>query len=153
MLHKQFEFIFPDEILSTNLCFVCHYQEPTFFLFSNLPIRCGNQIGNEFWKYIGEEHQVSPDGTYNAPSFEHSPQVYYTETEKNRFIPRNVLVDLEPGLLEKVRSEGIRFKPDNFVSGQSGAGIIVSFNSNFECFFIVRKQLCQRPLHRWSCAC
>lgn len=39
-------------------------------------------------------------------------------------MPRAVLVDLEPGTLDSVRSGpyGQIFRPDNFVSGHSGAG-------------------------------
>ena len=39
-------------------------------------------------------------------------------------MPRAVLVDLEPGTMDSVRSgpSGQIFRPDNFVFGQSGAG-------------------------------
>ena len=39
-------------------------------------------------------------------------------------MPRAVLVDLEPGTMDSVRSGpyGGIFRPDNFVFGQSGAG-------------------------------
>src|SRR6201996_6899405 len=42
----------------------------------------------------------------------------------NKFVPRAVLVDLEPGTMDSVRSGpfGQIFRPDNFVFGQSGAG-------------------------------
>ena len=41
-----------------------------------------------------------------------------------KFVPRAVLVDLEPGTMDSVRSGpyGGIFRPDNFVFGQSGAG-------------------------------
>jgi len=39
-------------------------------------------------------------------------------------VPRAILLDLEPGTMESVRSGpyGQLFRPDNFVYGQSGAG-------------------------------
>jgi tubulin beta len=39
-------------------------------------------------------------------------------------VPRAVLIDLEPGTMDSIRSGpcGTLFKPDNFVFGQSGAG-------------------------------
>jgi len=39
-------------------------------------------------------------------------------------VPRNILMDLEPGTMDSVRSGpfGQIFRPDNFVFGQSGAG-------------------------------
>ncbi|CBI16023.3 unnamed protein product, partial [Vitis vinifera] len=41
-----------------------------------------------------------------------------------KFVPRAVLMDLEPGVMDSVRSGqyGQIFRPDNFVFGQSGAG-------------------------------
>lgn len=43
---------------------------------------------------------------------------------RSRYVPRAVLVDLEPGTMDSVRSGpfGRIFRPDNFVFGQSGAG-------------------------------
>ena len=41
-----------------------------------------------------------------------------------KYVPRAVLVDLEPGTMDSVRAGpfGQVFRPDNFVFGQSGAG-------------------------------
>ena len=42
----------------------------------------------------------------------------------SRWVPRAVLADLEPGVLDSVRagSLGSLFRPENFVMGRSGAG-------------------------------
>ena len=50
--------------------------------------------------------------------------MYYTETTNDKYVPRAVLVDLEPGTMDSVRGSpyGQLFRPDNFVYGQSGAG-------------------------------
>ena len=41
-----------------------------------------------------------------------------------RYVPRSILMDLEPGTMDSVRSGpyGNIFRPDNFVFGQTGAG-------------------------------
>ena len=41
-----------------------------------------------------------------------------------RYVPRAILMDLEPGTMDSVRSGpyGQIFRPDNFVFGQTGAG-------------------------------
>lgn len=41
-----------------------------------------------------------------------------------KYVPRAILLDLEPGTMDSVRSGpyGELFRPDNFVFGQSGAG-------------------------------
>lgn len=50
--------------------------------------------------------------------------MYYNEASGGKYVPRAVLVDLEPGTMDSVRSGpfGQLFRPDNFVFGQSGAG-------------------------------
>ena len=46
------------------------------------------------------------------------------QTSTNKYVPRAVLADLEPGVMDTVRSGpfGQLFRPDNIVFGQSGAG-------------------------------
>lgn len=41
-----------------------------------------------------------------------------------KYVPRAILLDLEPGTMDSVRSGpfGQLFRPDNFIFGQSGAG-------------------------------
>ena len=50
--------------------------------------------------------------------------VYYNEATGGRYVRTNILMDLEPGTMDSVRSRPVRqiFRPDNFVFGQSGAG-------------------------------
>merc|ERR1711981_1287689 len=62
--------------------------------------QCGNQIGAKFWEIISNE------------------------ASGGKYVPRAILVDLEPGTMDSVRSGpfGQIFRPDNFVFGQSGAG-------------------------------
>jgi tubulin beta len=45
--------------------------------------------------------------------------VYYNESMSSRYHPRAVLVDLEPGTMDSVKSSphGQLFKPDNFLFG------------------------------------
>lgn len=50
--------------------------------------------------------------------------VAHSSSVSGKYVPRAILVDLEPGTMEAVRSGvyGKLFRPDNFVFGQSGAG-------------------------------
>jgi len=50
--------------------------------------------------------------------------VYYNEATGGRYVPRAILMDLEPGTMDSVRAGqyGAIFRPGNFVFGQSGAG-------------------------------
>jgi tubulin beta len=88
--------------------------------------QCGNQIGTKFWEVISDEHGIDPTGTYHA-DFDlqlNRINVYYNEAPGGKYVPRAVLVDLEPGTMDSVRGGpfGQLFRPDNFVFGQSGAG-------------------------------
>ncbi|KJE92575.1 tubulin beta-2 chain [Capsaspora owczarzaki ATCC 30864] len=88
--------------------------------------QCGNQIGTKFWEVISGEHGLDGTGTYvgdNPLQLERS-DVYFNESGNGRYVPRAVLVDLEPGTMDAIRGGplGQLFRPDNFVFGQSGAG-------------------------------
>ena len=88
--------------------------------------QCGNQIGSKFWEVVCDEHAIDPSGTYKGTSDLQLERinVYYNEATGGRYVPRAVLVDLEPGTMDSVRASpfGGLFRPDNFVFGQSGAG-------------------------------
>ncbi|CAK9794716.1 Tubulin beta-3 chain [Anthophora quadrimaculata] len=94
--------------------------------------QCGNQIGAKFWEVISEEHGIDQSGIYHGDSDLQLERisVYYNEasvatsTNGGKYVPRAILLDLEPGTMDAVRSGayGKLFRPDNFVFGQSGAG-------------------------------
>uniref|UniRef100_A0A2K5N1E9 Tubulin/FtsZ GTPase domain-containing protein n=1 Tax=Cercocebus atys TaxID=9531 RepID=A0A2K5N1E9_CERAT len=81
--------------------------------------QCGNQIRAKFWEVISDEH-----GTYYGDSDLQLERinVYYNEARGGNYVPRAVLVDLEPGTMDSVLSSpfGQIFQPDNFMFGQSG---------------------------------
>merc|ERR1711862_1037090 len=81
--------------------------------------QCGNQIGAKFWEIISDEHGIDPTGTYHGDSDLQLERinVYYNEASGGKYVPRAVLVDLEPGTMDSVRSGpyGQVFRPDNFV--------------------------------------
>uniref|UniRef100_A0A7N8YBC8 Tubulin, beta 2A class IIa n=1 Tax=Mastacembelus armatus TaxID=205130 RepID=A0A7N8YBC8_9TELE len=83
--------------------------------------QCGNQIGAKFWEVISDEHGIDPTGSYQGDSDLQLERinVYYNEASGSKFVPRAILVDLEPGTMDSVRSGpfGQLFRPDNFVFG------------------------------------
>jgi len=88
--------------------------------------QCGNQVGTQFWETICKEHGIAPDGKYqgdDAMQLE-GTHVYYTSAAGSRYVPRSVMVDLEPATMDALRNSqyGRLFKPDNYVFGQTGAG-------------------------------
>lgn len=88
--------------------------------------QCGNQIGTKFWEVISEEHGINNLGQYTGTRDNQLDRisVYYNESSTKQYVPRAVLIDLEPGTMDTLRSGplGSLFRPDNYVFGQSGAG-------------------------------
>uniref|UniRef100_A0A8C9V5V2 Tubulin/FtsZ GTPase domain-containing protein n=1 Tax=Scleropages formosus TaxID=113540 RepID=A0A8C9V5V2_SCLFO len=83
--------------------------------------QCGNQTGTKFWEVISDEHGVDATGNYVGDSALQLERinVYYNEASSQKYVPRAVLVDLEPGTMDSVRSGpfGQLFRPDNFIFG------------------------------------
>uniref|UniRef100_A0A182P4A2 Tubulin beta chain n=1 Tax=Anopheles epiroticus TaxID=199890 RepID=A0A182P4A2_9DIPT len=89
--------------------------------------QCGNQIGAKFWEVISNEHGIDATGAFQGDCGDLQLErinVYYNEASGGKYVPRAILVDLEPGTMDSVRSGpyGQLFRPDNFAFGQSGAG-------------------------------
>jgi len=88
--------------------------------------QCGNQIGSRFWSVISDEHGIDPNGNYKGDTDLQLERinVYYNEAQGKKYVPRAVLVDLEPGTMDAIKNStnGELFRPDSFVYGQVGAG-------------------------------
>jgi len=88
--------------------------------------QCGNQIGAKFWEVMAAEHGIDPTGAYVGDNELQLQRinVYFSEGQEGRYVPRAILTDLEPGTMDSIRSGeyGSLFRPDNFIFGQSGAG-------------------------------
>lgn len=109
--------------LSTSLATTFDVSTPTVHLQTG---QCGNQVGTKFWEVLSDEHGIDHNGNYIGNTDDQLARinVYYNEASGNKYVPRAVLVDLEPGTMDSTRSGplGGLFRPDNFVFGQSGAG-------------------------------
>jgi tubulin beta len=88
--------------------------------------QCGNQIGTSFWDTISKEHGIDDDGFYHGQSDYQKERldVFYTEGGSGKYVPRAILVDLEPGTMDTIKAgrAGNLFRPNNFIFGSSGAG-------------------------------
>lgn len=64
--------------------------------------QCGNQMGYDFWKGVCNEHAILPDGTCDNSEMVQYNSTYFEEVDNSRWVPRAVLVDLEPGVLNNI---------------------------------------------------
>ncbi|POW11350.1 hypothetical protein PSTT_05328, partial [Puccinia striiformis] len=64
--------------------------------------QCGNQIGAKFWEVVSDEHGIATDGQYKGTTDLQLERisVYYNEVATNKYVPRAVLIDLEPGTMD-----------------------------------------------------
>jgi len=89
--------------------------------------QCGNQIGTQFWEHICEEHGIQGDGKFDGNDADDKLDkihVYFNEANNLNYVPRSIMVDLEPGVLNAIRGSpyGNIYRPDSFISGENGAG-------------------------------
>ncbi|KAL8213047.1 UNVERIFIED_CONTAM: Tubulin beta-5 chain [Gekko kuhli] len=86
----------------------------------------------QFWEVISDEHGIDPTGTYHGDSDLQLDRisVYYNEATGGKYVPRAILVDLEPGTMDSVRSGpfGQIFRPDNFVFGKMQSHPLLSLS-------------------------
>lgn len=88
--------------------------------------QAGNQVYSSFWETITQEHGLDKDGHLDqSPNVNRDRiDVFFNEASGNKYVPRAVAVDLEPATLDAIRAGplGNIFRPDNLISGESGAG-------------------------------
>ena len=82
---------------------LCH---ATPFMLNWLTGYLSCELTSFFHQVISDEHGVDPTGTYHGDSDLQLERinVYYNEATGGKYVPRAVLVDLEPGTMDSVRS-------------------------------------------------
>ncbi|KAK7253901.1 tubulin gamma 1 [Aureococcus anophagefferens] len=88
--------------------------------------QCGNQIGSEFWKQITAEHGIQPNGLPEEFAVEGDDRkdVFFYQADDERFVPRALLLDLEPRVVNSIQSSMHRdlFNPENIFISKEGGG-------------------------------
>uniref|UniRef100_A0A8C9P568 Uncharacterized protein n=1 Tax=Spermophilus dauricus TaxID=99837 RepID=A0A8C9P568_SPEDA len=89
--------------------------------------QAGVQMGNACWELYCLEHNIQPDGTVPSNktlgSGDDSFNTFFNETEAGKHVPRTVFVDLEPAVIDGVRTGIYRqlFHPEQLISGKEDA--------------------------------
>ncbi len=89
--------------------------------------QAGCQMGNACWELYCMEHGIQPDG--NMPSddsfgiADDSFNTFFAETSSGKHVPRAIFVDLEPSVVDEVRTGTYRdlFHPEQLISGKEDA--------------------------------
>jgi len=90
--------------------------------------QAGNQIAASFWKSISQEHGIDPltGQTEKGQPPKGNWSSFYSQLGDRgagSYVPRAVMVDLEPGVIEEIRaSSGSLYNPANLLHRTEGAG-------------------------------
>ncbi|ODV73785.1 gamma-tubulin [Cyberlindnera jadinii NRRL Y-1542] len=86
--------------------------------------QCGNQVGQQFWSQLCREHAIGADGlTTTDDKRTDETNVFFQSNDDKRFTPRALLVDLEPGVINDIRSTTSNlFNHRNIHQSSSGLG-------------------------------
>ena len=88
--------------------------------------QCGNNVGSQFWQQLCLEHGIGPDGNLEDFATEGGDRkdVFFYQSDDTRYIPRSILIDLEPRVLQSIQSSAYKniYNPENFFIGENGMG-------------------------------
>ncbi|KAJ5576976.1 Gamma tubulin [Penicillium sp. DV-2018c] len=90
--------------------------------------QCGNNVGSQFWQQLCQEHGISADGNLEEHATDGAAgdrkDVFFYQSDDTRYIPRAILLDLEPRVLNGIQTGPYKniYNPENFFIGQQGIG-------------------------------
>jgi len=89
--------------------------------------QCGNQVGSAFWQQLCREHGINDDGSLSSVAREDagdSKDVFFYQADDNKFVPRAILMDLEPRVINSIKkgSQSSLFNPENMFVDKEGGG-------------------------------
>ncbi|KAI3826362.1 hypothetical protein L1987_00409 [Smallanthus sonchifolius] len=89
--------------------------------------QAGVQVGNSCWELYCLEHEIQPDGFMASGDSQgtgsDSFNTFFSDTSSGKNVPRAVFVDLEPTVVDEVRTGTYRqlFHPEQLISGKEDA--------------------------------
>ena len=89
--------------------------------------QAGVQVGNACWELFCLEHGIQPDGAMPSDKTigveDDAYNTFFTETGAGKHVPRCVMLDLEPTVVDEVRTGTYRqlFHPEQLISGKEDA--------------------------------
>ena len=104
--------------------------------------QAGCQIGNACWELYCLEHGIQPDGAMPSDKTcgveDDAFNTFFSETGAGKHVPRAVMIDLEPTVIDEVRTGTYRqlFHPEQLISGKEAAGIVVVVLRGFVGVFV-----------------
>eukprot|EP00758_Cryptobia_borreli_P004527 Tbor_TRINITY_DN4430_c0_g1::TRINITY_DN4430_c0_g1_i1::g.8082::m.8082/K10389/TUBG; tubulin gamma len=100
--------------------------------------QCGNQIGSEFWRQLCAEHGIRHDGILESYASggggEDRKDVFFYQADDEHYIPRALLLDLEPGVINGIQKSSMNrlFNPENIFVHPNGGGAGNNWGRGYE---------------------
>eukprot|EP01025_Chloroclados_australasicus_P068755 TRINITY_DN9580_c0_g1_i2.p2 TRINITY_DN9580_c0_g1~~TRINITY_DN9580_c0_g1_i2.p2 ORF type:complete len:451 (+),score=55.27 TRINITY_DN9580_c0_g1_i2:1296-2648(+) len=109
--------------------------------------QAGIQVGNSCWELYCLEHGINQDGTLGEAisGRDDSFSTFFNETGYGKYVPRGIFIDLEPTVVDEVRTGAYRslFHPEQLISGKEDAA-----NNYARGHYTVGKELIDKCLDR-----
>jgi len=88
--------------------------------------QAGCQIGNACWELYCLEHGLKPNGSLDHAAGEKTSEsfsTFFSETSSGRHVPRAVFVDLEPTVIDEIRTGDYKslYHPEQLITGKEDA--------------------------------
>lgn len=108
--------------------------------------QAGIQIGNACWELFCLEHGISPDGQVeNRQEYDDNFQTFFSELKSGKHIPRAIMVDLEPTVIDEIRVGAYSklFHPSQLINGKEDAA-----NNYARGHYTIGKDHCEHVVNR-----
>ena len=86
--------------------------------------QAGIQLGNDCWELFCLEHGINEEGYRENPNDQtENYRTFFNESDSGKLVPRAVFVDLEPTVINQIRTGRCRnlFHPEQLISGKEDA--------------------------------
>ncbi|KGM92546.1 tubulin gamma chain [Paracoccidioides brasiliensis Pb18] len=102
--------------------------------------QCGNNVGSQFWQQLCVEHGINQDGNLAEFATEGGDR---KDSDDTRYIPRAILLDLEPRVLNTIQTGAYRniYNPENFFIGRQGIGAGNNWGAGYAAGEIVQEEV------------
>nr|UHU71021.1 alpha-tubulin [Psammotettix alienus] len=115
--------------------------------------QAGVQMANSCWELYCMEHGIDKDGnfkdddTYSDKIFKPGCDAFFSITERNRYVPRAILADLEPTVIDQVRTGPYKalYHPEQLLSGKEDAA-----NNYARCYNSIGRPMLDAVMNRIS---
>ncbi|GAD95148.1 tubulin gamma chain [Paecilomyces variotii No. 5] len=102
-------------------------------------------VGSQFWQQLCLEHGISQDGNLEDFATEGGDRkdVFFYQSDDTRYIPRAILLDLEPRVINAIQTGPYRniYNPENFFIGQQGIGAGNNWAAGYAAGEVVQEEI------------